>query len=211
MIFLQKAVYAAFCCFYTGRHNLGILVIMNTNPTKEVIVLGGGCFWCTEAVFKMMRGVTSVLPGYAGGTMENPTYKDICNGNTGHAEVVQIEYDPSLVTLRDILIVFFGSHDPTTLNRQGADIGTQYRSVIFYTTEAQKDVALAMIQEINSSNKDGASVVTEVLPLPKFYVAESYHQDYFAMNKEAAYCQLVINPKLEKVQKQFADLLKNQN
>ncbi|MFZ2151971.1 MAG: peptide-methionine (S)-S-oxide reductase MsrA [Minisyncoccia bacterium] len=184
---------------------------MNTNPTKEAIVLGGGCFWCTEAVFKMIRGVTSVLPGYAGGMTENPTYKDICNGDTGHAEVVQIEYDPELVSVKDIFTVFFGSHDPTTLNRQGADVGTQYRSVIFYTTEAQKEVALAMIQEINNSNTDGGPVVTEVAPLPKFYVAENYHQDYFAMNKEAAYCQLVINPKLEKVQKQFADLLKNQN
>lgn len=183
---------------------------MNTNPTKEVIVLGGGCFWCTEAVFKMIRGVTSVLPGYAGGTTENPTYKDICNGDTGHAEVVQIEYDPALVSVKDILTIFFGSHDPTTLNRQGADIGTQYRSVIFYTTEAQKEVALAMVQEINDSSEKGDSVKTEVLPLQKFYVAESYHQDYFAMNKEATYCQLVINPKLEKVQKQFAALLKNQ-
>lgn len=183
---------------------------MNTNPTKEVIVLGGGCFWCTEAVFKMIRGVTSVLPGYAGGTTENPTYKDICNGDTGHAEVVQIEYDPELVSVKDILTIFFGSHDPTTLNRQGADIGTQYRSVIFYTTEAQKEVALAMVQEINDSSEKGDSVKTEVLPLQKFYVAESYHQDYFAMNKEATYCQLVINPKLEKVQKQFAALLKNQ-
>ncbi len=183
---------------------------MNTNPTKEVIVLGGGCFWCTEAVFKMIRGVTSVLPGYAGGTTENPTYKDICNGDTGHAEVVQIEYDPELVSVKDILTIFFGSHDPTTLNRQGADIGTQYRSVIFYTTEAQKEVALAIVQEINDSSEKGDSVKTEVLPLQKFYVAESYHQDYFAMNKEATYCQLVINPKLQKVQKQFAALLKNQ-
>lgn len=184
---------------------------MDTSVKKEVVVLGGGCFWCTEAVFKMMRGVTSVLPGYAGGTTENPTYKDVCNGDTGHAEVVQIEYDPELVSVKDILTVFFGSHDPTTLNRQGADIGTQYRSVIFYTTEDQKEVAFAMIQEMNSSNEKGDSVKTEVLRLPKFYVAESYHQDYFAMNKETTYCQLVINPKLEKVQKEFADLLKNKN
>lgn len=183
---------------------------MDTSAKKEVIVLGGGCFWCTEAVFKMMRGVTSVLPGYSGGTTENPTYKDICNGDTGHAEVVQIEYDPSLVSVQDILTVFFGSHDPTTLNRQGADVGTQYRSVIFYTNDEQKDIALKMIQEINDSSKNGDSVTTEVLPLPKFYVAESYHQDYFAMNKEATYCQLVINPKLEKVQKQFTELLEDQ-
>lgn len=183
---------------------------MGISATKETIVLGGGCFWCTEAIFKMMRGVTSVLPGYADGTVENPTYKDVCNGDTGHAEVVQIEYDPTSVSVRDILTVFFGSHDPTTLNRQGADIGTQYRSVIFYTNDEQKSTALQMIREINDSSQNGDPVTTEVLPLPKFYVAESYHQDYFAMNKEATYCQLVINPKLEKVQRQFAKLLKDQ-
>lgn len=184
---------------------------MNTNSNKEVLVLGGGCFWCTEAVFRMMRGVTSVLPGYAGGATENPTYKDVCNGTTGHAEVVEVQYDPTLVTPRDILTVFFGSHDSTTLNRQGADVGTQYRSVIFYTSEVQKEAALGMIAEINESSKKGDSVTTQVLPLTKFYVAETYHQDYFAMNKEASYCQLIINPKLEKVQKQFAALLKTQN
>lgn len=183
---------------------------MDTSTAKETIVLGGGCFWCTEAIFKMMRGVISVLPGYAGGTIENPTYKDICNGDTGHAEVVQIEYDPTSVSVKDILTVFFGSHDPTTLNRQGADVGTQYRSVIFYTNDEQKNTALEMIQEINNSSKNGEPVTTEVLPLSKFYMAESYHQDYFAMNKEAMYCQLVINPKLEKVQRQFAGLLKEQ-
>lgn len=176
----------------------------------EIIVLGGGCFWCTEAVFKMMRGVVSVLPGYAGGTKENPTYREVCDGTTGHAEVVQIEYDPDVVTVRNILTVFFGSHDPTTLNRQGADVGSQYRSVIFYTTDDQKDVALEMIREINESNVHGTPVKTEVLPLPKFYVAENYHQDYFAQNKEVPYCELVINPKLEKVQKEFAALLKSQ-
>lgn len=180
---------------------------METSSKKEIIVLGGGCFWCTEAVFKMMRGVTSVLPGYAGGTKENPTYREVCEGTTGHAEVVQIEYDPSLVMLRDILTVFFGSHDPTTLNRQGADVGTQYRSAIFYTTDAQRDIALTMIKEINESSEKGDLVTTEVVPLNTFFLAETYHQDYFAMNKEAPYCQLVINPKLEKVQKQFATLL----
>ncbi len=183
---------------------------MKEDLKKEIIVLGGGCFWCTEAVFKMMRGVESVLPGYAGGTKENPTYREICEGTTGHAEVVQIEYDPSAVTVKNILTVFFGSHDPTTLNRQGADVGTQYRSVIFYTTDAQKDDAVEMIREINESNVHGAPIKTEVLPLPKFYVAENYHQDYFAQNKEVPYCELVINPKLEKVQKEFAALLKNQ-
>ena len=178
---------------------------------KEVIVLGGGCFWCTEAVFKMMRGVTSVLPGYAGGNKENPTYREVCDGTTGHAEVVQIEYDPNVVTVRNILTVFFGRHDPTTLNRQGADVGTQYRSVVFYTTDAQRDDAVAMVREINESSTQGNSVKTEVLPLPKFYVAEDYHQDYFAQNKEVPYCELVINPKLQKVQKEYAALLKANN
>lgn len=178
---------------------------------KEVIVLGGGCFWCTEAVFKMMRGVTSVLPGYAGGNKENPTYREVCDGTTGHAEVVQIEYDPNAVTVRNILTVFFGSHDPTTLNRQGADVGTQYRSVVFYTTDAQRDDAVAMVREINESSTQGTSVKTEVLPLPKFYVAENYHQDYFAQNKEVPYCELVINPKLQKVQKEYTALLKANN
>jgi len=181
---------------------------MNTNTNKEVLVLGGGCFWCTEAVFKMMRGITSVLPGYAGGATENPTYREVCDGTTGHAEVVEVQYDPTLVSPRDILTVFFGSHDSTTLNRQGADVGTQYRSVIFYTNDTQKELALLMIAEINESNAKGDPVTTEVLPLPRFYVAETYHQDYFALNKEETYCQLVINPKLEKVQAKYVQLLK---
>jgi peptide-methionine (S)-S-oxide reductase len=174
---------------------------------KEIAVFGGGCFWCTEAVFKMMRGVSSVLPGYAGGTTVNPTYAQVSAGNTGHAEVVRIEYDPALVTYKSLLTVFFGSHDPTTLNQQGHDIGTQYRSVIFYTTPEQKNEAQAFIKAMNDSNEMGAPVVTEVVPLETFYEAEDYHRDYYAQNKNAGYCQVVINPKLEKVQKEFADLL----
>lgn len=173
----------------------------------EVAVFGGGCFWCTEAVFKMIKGVTSVVPGYAGGTKENPTYEDVSGGTTGHAEVVRVEYDPTLVKYSTLLTIFFGSHDPTTKNRQGADIGTQYRSVIFYTTPEQKSEAEKFIAEINSSNKFGDPTVTELEPLEKFYGAESYHQDYFARNSENQYCQLVINPKLEKVQKDFGNLL----
>lgn len=154
-----------------------------------------------------MRGVVSVGPGYAGGTKENPTYEEVSNGATGHAEVIRIEYNPAQVVYRDLLTVFFGSHDPTTVNRQGNGVGTQYRSVIFYTTPEQKAEAEAFIKEMNDSNQAGAPVVTEVLPLTKFYEAENYHKDYFAKNPENAYCQIVINPKLEKVQKQFADLL----
>ena len=180
-------------------------MVKNTT-SKEIIVFGGGCFWCTEAIFKMLKGVISVLPGYAGGTVENPTYEQVCGGNTGHAESVQIEYDSS-VSLLSLLTVFFGSHDPTTRNQQGADIGTQYRSVIFYTNPEQKVEIEKFIQEINNSNSLGKSIVTEVEPLKKFWVAENYHQDYFAQNKENPYCEIVINPKLEKVQKEFADLI----
>ena len=175
----------------------------------EVAIFGGGCFWCTEAVFKMMRGVSDVRPGYAGGTVVNPTYNQVCEGTTGHAEVVRIEYDPAQVQYRDLMTVFFGSHDPTTLNRQGNDVGTQYRSIIFTTTEGQKEEAEAFIAELNASATDGKPIVTEVEPLTTFYEAEDYHHDYFANNKSAMYCQLIINPKLEKVQKHFAALLKD--
>ncbi len=168
----------------------------------EIAVFGGGCFWCTEAVFKMLKGVSVVLPGYSGGKIENPTYEQVSGGNTGHAEVIYIEYDPSIVDYKTLLTVFFGSHDPTTLNRQGNDVGTQYRSVIFYTTERQREIAQKIVDEI-----EGA--VTEIVPLDKFYKAENYHEDYYARNKSAPYCQVIINPKLEKVQKEFAELLKN--
>jgi peptide-methionine (S)-S-oxide reductase len=166
----------------------------------ETIVFGGGCFWCTEAVFKMIKGVKSVLPGYAGGHIENPTYEQVSGGNTGHAEGVQIVYDPQIVSFRSLLTVFFGSHDPTTRNRQGADVGTQYRSVIFYTTPEQK-------KEIESYIKEIPGAVTEIEPLTKFYEAEDYHKDYFATHPGNPYCEIVINPKLEKVQKEYADLL----
>lgn len=181
---------------------------MENKTTHEIAVFGGGCFWCTEAVFKMLKGVSSVLPGYAGGTVPNPTYDQVCTGSTGHVEVVRVEYDPHLVAYRDLLTVFFGSHDPTTKNRQGNDVGTQYRSVIFYTTEEQKATAEAFIREINASNKEGKPVVTAVEPLDVFYEAENYHHDYFARNPGNPYCEVIINPKLEKVTKSFAHLLK---
>ncbi len=174
---------------------------------KEISVFGGGCFWCTEAVFKMLRGVSVVLPGYSGGTTENPTYEQVSGGRTGHAEVVYLEYDPTLVKYRDLLTVFFGSHDSTTLNRQGNDVGTQYRSVVFYTTSEQKKVAEDLIREINASNEAGGPVVTELVPFEKFYEAENYHRDYFATHPGNPYCEVIINPKLEKVQKEFASLL----
>ena len=174
----------------------------------ETIVFGGGCFWCTEAVFQMLKGVISVEPGYTGGSTENPTYEQICTGKTGHAEVIKIVYDPATIAVRDLLTVFFATHDPSQLNRQGNDVGTQYRSAIFYTTEEQKTEAEKMIAEIDASSTKGGKVVTEVTPLGVFYPAENYHKDYFAKNPEQGYCQLVINPKVEKVQQKFAELLK---
>lgn len=175
--------------------------------SQETAVFGGGCFWCTEAVFKMLKGVYSVLPGYSGGSVPHPTYEQVTTGTTGHAEVVQIVYDPKIVSYKDLLTIFFGSHDPTTEDRQGNDVGTQYRSAIFYTSEKQREEAEAFIAEIDGSAEGGDPVVTEVVPLEVFYEAEDYHKDYFENHPENPYCAVVINPKLEKVQKQFAHLL----
>jgi peptide-methionine (S)-S-oxide reductase len=178
----------------------------------ETAVFGGGCFWCTEAVFKMLKGVVSVAPGYAGGDSpingSKPTYEEVSSGTTNHAEVIEIKYDPSFISFRNLLSVFFGTHDPTTPNRQGNDVGTQYRSVILYTNESQKKEAADYIAELNSSHKDGKPIVTQVEPLKEFFEAENYHKDYYAKNQENQYCELVINPKLAKAQKEFAELLK---
>ncbi|MBI2089715.1 MAG: peptide-methionine (S)-S-oxide reductase MsrA [Deltaproteobacteria bacterium] len=178
-------------------------------PTNEVAVFGGGCFWCTEAVFAELRGVMSVIPGYAGGSMKNPTYEEVCSGRTGHAEVTRIESDPSQVTYRDLLTVFFATHDPTTLNRQGSDVGTQYRSIILYASEEQKREAERFIRELNDSSAYGKPVVTEIKPLGEFYEAEEYHRKYYENNSYQPYCQVVISPKLHKLHKQFTDLLKS--
>ena len=175
----------------------------------EIAVFGGGCFWCTEAIFNMMRGVVSVSPGYAGGLKENPTYEDVSSEMTGHAEVIRVEYNPAQVAYRDLLTVFFGSHDPTMVNRQGNDVGTQYRSVIFYTTDEQKHEAEAFIKDVNEATTEGRPIVTEIAPLKDFYKAEEYHKEYYKNNPNASYCQIVISPKLEKLQKQFAKLLKS--
>lgn len=180
---------------------------MQENTKNEIAVFGGGCFWCTEAVFKMLRGVIFVMPGYAGGEGV-ATYEKVSSGTTGYAEVIHIEFDPSQISFRDLLTVFFASHDPTTKNRQGADVGTQYRSVIFYTNETQQKEAIDFIAELNKSSADGAPIVTEISSLDKFYSAEEYHRDYYAQNPQNQYCEIVINPKLKKVQEKFADLLK---
>ena len=174
----------------------------------EIAIFGGGCFWCTEAVFKRLKGVQSVVPGYAGGETLNPTYHDVSGGNTGHAEVVKIEFDPSIISFEDLLSVFFGTHDPTTRNRQGNDVGTQYRSVIFYTNDAQKEKAEQIIKETDEAHVYENPVVTEVVPLGKFYDAEDYHKDYYENNKTAPYCSIVIEPKLEKLAKRFKELMK---
>lgn len=178
---------------------------MEKSSQAKIAVFGGGCFWCTEAVYGELKGVISVMPGYAGGTTANPTYEQVCSGNTGHAEVIRIEYDPGQISYNDLLTVFFATHDPTTLNRQGGDIGTQYRSVILYADEAQKNEANGFIGKLNET---GEKVVTEVKPLESFYEAEDYHRQYYLKNSSAPYCQLVINPKLEKLKDKFYALLK---
>lgn len=167
----------------------------------EKVAFGGGCFWCTEAVFKMLKGVSVVLPGYAGGSEADATYEKVSSGKTAHAEVTYVEYDPGQVSFTDLLTVFFASHDPTTVNRQGNDVGPQYRSVVFYSTNEQKEEVEKLVKELDA--------VTEVVPLDQFYEAEEYHKDYFATHPDQAYCQVIINPKLEKVQKEFSQLLKN--
>jgi methionine-S-sulfoxide reductase len=177
---------------------------MENNIQK--IVLCSGCFWCTEAVYKELRGVIKVISGYAGGSLQSPTYEEVSSGKSGHAEGIEVEYDTNIISTEDILTVFFASHDPTTLNRQGADTGTQYRSAVFYTTEEQKNIAEKIISDINSAG--GSGVVTELLAYDIFYEAEDYHQEYYKNNKNTnRYCELVINPKLEKLQQRFAELL----
>lgn len=175
---------------------------------SRTAVFGGGCFWCTEAIFQMLKGVEKVESGYAGGKIENPSYEAVSAGSTGHAEVIRVSYDPAVISYEDLLTVFFGSHDPTTPNRQGADVGEQYRSVILYESPEEKETAERIAQEIQESLKDGTRVVTQIIALGKFFPAESYHQNYFKENTSAPYCQIVIEPKIEKVKKRFAELVK---
>lgn len=174
----------------------------------ETIVFGGGCFWCTEAVFLELKGVVSVTSGYAGGTLENPTYNQVSAGGTGHAEVIKIEYDPSVIPFRKLLEVFFTAHDPTTKNRQGGDVGDQYRSIILYTTEEQKHEAEAYIRELTEAKKFPNPIVTELKALDRFYKAEDYHLDFFAKNLDNPYAEAVIAPKVEKVRHLHPDALK---
>lgn len=180
------------------------------NTTYETITLAGGCFWCVEAVFDEMKGVLSVDSGYANGHVANPSYQAVCTGMTGHAEVAQIKFDPSIISVRDILNVFFAVHDPTTLNRQGADVGTQYRSGIYYHTPEQKEIAENLISELNAQRIWSSPIVTEVEALKNFYIAEDYHQEYFARNQNQPYCQVVVAPKVAKFRKHYLELLKKQ-
>lgn len=175
---------------------------------KEKATLGGGCFWCTEAVYLELKGVIDVKPGYSGGHVKNPSYKDVCNETTGHAEVVQITFDSEVISFSEILEVFFITHDPTTLNRQGNDVGTQYRSSIFYHSEKQKETAEKVIQVFNNEKVYDKQIVTEVSQFDKFYPAEDYHINYFARNKSQGYCQFIIAPKMDKFRKVFKEQLK---
>jgi peptide-methionine (S)-S-oxide reductase len=183
---------------------------VNQQPAgnKEIATLGGGCFWCLEAVFDDLKGVEDVVSGYSGGENPHPTYREVCMGTTGYAEVVQVTFNPELLSYRDLLHVFFSIHDPTTLNRQGADVGTQYRSVIFYHSPEQKETAEQVIQELDGEGLWKSGIVTEISPLTEFYPAETYHQEYYVNNRGQTYCQVVIAPKLAKFRQQYLDRLK---
>lgn len=178
-----------------------------SGATRELATLGGGCFWCVEAVFEQLRGVSAVESGYCGGSVTAPTYEQVCTGRTGHAEVVQIAFDPSVITFGDLLDVFFATHDPTTLNRQGADAGTQYRSVIFFHSDSQREAAQRKITELNESHLWNSKIVTQIVPAETFFPAEAYHQGYYQLNQRQPYCQAVIPPKLAKLRSKFAEKL----
>jgi methionine-S-sulfoxide reductase len=182
--------------------------MMDDSKNLETITLGGGCFWCLEPVFKDLEGVHDVTVGYAGGSLPNPDYRTVCTGTTGHAEVVQIQFDPDMISLNDIFEVFFSVHDPTTLNRQGADVGTQYRSIILYHNQEQKTAALEYIRELENSGTWNSKIVTQVEPLDTYYIAEDYHQEYYEKNPLAGYCMLVIRPKVSKFRKKYQARLK---
>ena len=183
---------------------------MSQAKSQETATVAGGCFWCMEAVFQQIDGVEKVVSGYTGGTTANPTYREVCSDRTGHAEAVQVSFDPLKISYREILEVFFSVHDPTTLNRQGADVGTQYRSAIFYSSDEQRDAAEQLISELDEAHTWKKPIVTQILPLDRFYPAENYHRDYFVRHPEQAYCQMVISPKVAKLRTKWAKRLKQQ-
>ncbi len=200
------------CNLNVQKQDEGMISKINdTHESKskiDTITLGGGCYWCVEAVYEMLNGVVKVESGFSGGSVKNPSYRDVCSGTTGHAEVVQVTYDETKTSLEEILKVFFTVHDPTTLNKQGADVGTQYRSVIFYRNDKQQKIAKEIVDAINAENVYGTLIVTQISPFSKFYIAEDYHQDYYNLNKEEPYCRMVIQPKIDKFEKLFKDKLK---
>lgn len=209
-IFGAILLFVAFAqgCAQTASKKQSDTININSMENKETIIIGGGCFWCMEAVFQRLKGVEKVESGYAGGIVKNPTYKEVCTGQTEHAEVIKITYDSSQISMKKLLEIFFAFHDPTTLNQQGADIGTQYRSVIFYANDTEKNIAKAVIDDLNKTVFDG-KIVTELLPEAPFYKAEAYHQNYFNENGEQPYCQIAINPKVAKLKKNYIELLKD--
>jgi peptide-methionine (S)-S-oxide reductase len=183
--------------------------ITNSTMKIEIATLGNGCFWCTEAIFKQLNGIIKVTSGYSGGKTENPDYKSVCSGTTDHAECLQIEFDSNVISYEDLLNVFWKTHDPTSLNKQGGDVGTQYRSIIFYHNDLQKEIAEKYIQQLDASGSYAKPIVTVIEPMQIFYPAENYHQDYFALNGNSnPYCQVVVRPKIEKFKKEFAGKLK---
>jgi len=212
--FIAISIFAAVSLAVMGVHKdsaMGGKESMNSTGKNEVATLAGGCFWCLEAVYNDLRGVEKVVSGYSGGRAPNPTYEEVCTGKTGHAEVIQITFDPQVISFKELLEVFFTIHDPTTLNRQGADVGTQYRSAVFYHSPEQKEVADKVIADITAAKIWKDSIVTEVTKLDAFYPAEEYHQRYYERNPNQGYCRMVIEPKVIKFRKQFMSKLKKQS
>ncbi|MCF6347740.1 MAG: peptide-methionine (S)-S-oxide reductase MsrA [Flavobacteriaceae bacterium] len=213
---VKKSIYFVFiftllsCNLSAGKKVESKKITQNSESMNglELATFGNGCFWCTEAIFEQLEGVTKVESGYAGGEVKNPTYKAVCTGETGHAEVIRLTYNPKVISYRELLDVFFNTHDPTTLNRQGADVGTQYRSAIFYHNESQKNEAEKMIADLENEKIFDNTIVTEVTAINNYFVAENYHQDYYNNNKNEGYCRMVINPKLDKFIKKYKYKLK---
>ena len=213
MTYLISLIFLFSNCSFTSKTEPKItnkqIINKQMSEKTDTAIFGAGCFWCVEAIFQRLKGVESIESGYTGGTVENPTYKQVCTGETGHAEVTKIIFNPDVISFNDLLEVFWTTHDPTTLNQQGADIGTQYRSAVFYLNDEQKMQAEKSKSEIATQIWDG-SIVTEITPLKKYYKAEDYHQNYFNQNSDQSYCRFVINPKLEKFRKKFKDKIKDE-
>ncbi len=208
LTFTLISIFSIFSCNMEAKNNDKTLENTNNTNTTDTITLGAGCFWCVEAIFDQLKGVEKVISGYAGGEIKNPSYKEVCTGRTGHAEVCQVIYNPEIISTEELLEVFWQTHDPTTLNKQGGDVGTQYRSAIFYHNDNQKQIAETYKQQLDTSNIFANPIVTEITAFTNFYPAEDYHQDYFELNGEQPYCSAIIKPKVEKFKKNFKDKIK---